>query len=77
MCESGLRTKRCELKSLKGGFFCVWNLVSIRLTSLFSVNLYQLTDGDMSANISRFDNVFTRIEFLKGTHRVSELCEST
>lgn len=25
MCESGLRTKRCELKSLKGGFFCVWN----------------------------------------------------
>ena len=25
MCESGLRTKRCKSKSLKGGFFCFFS----------------------------------------------------
>lgn len=43
MFESGLRTKRCKLKSLKGGFFCVWNSSHTKFLVLLinAVNLEQ------------------------------------
>lgn len=41
MCESGLRTKRCKSKSLKGGFFLCLKSGSRKAVLAFPLNLIQ------------------------------------